>query len=180
MGVLLGEGAAAAILVPETRGDRRWPRVMGTAITCDAAHETIPGEDGIWRAMEEALRRAGRSPSDVDLVVAHGTGTALNDPLEASLLTRLFATSSRPPLVTGVKGAIGHTSGSAALMSVDVALRCLAAGVVPPVVGLSHCLDEGQSLRFVTDRPAPTAARLAQIDAFGFGGVNAVTVVESA
>jgi 3-oxoacyl-[acyl-carrier-protein] synthase II len=180
IGVLLGEGAAAAILVADGRGDRRWPRLLGTAMTCDAAHETMPAEEGIWRSMEDALRRADRSADDVDLVVAHGTGTALNDPLEASLLTRLFAASGRPPLVTGIKGAIGHTSGSAALMSVDVALRCLEAGVVPPVVGLSHCIEEGQSLRFVTDRPVRTAARVAQIDAFGFGGVNAVTLVESA
>ena len=53
--------------------------------------------------------RARRSPGEVDSVVAHGTGTALNDPVEAALIRRYFG-GGPGPLVTAVKGAIGHTS----------------------------------------------------------------------
>jgi 3-oxoacyl-[acyl-carrier-protein] synthase II len=179
-GVLLGEGAAAMVVVAEGRVNRPLARLLGTGLSCDAAHETIPDVSGILRAVDDALARAGRMPADVDLVVTHGTGTALNDPTEAAVLVREFAGRQRLPLVTGLKGALGHTSGSAALMSVDVALRCLASGIVPPIVGLREPIPEAAVLPCVTGAPRRAPLRLAQVNAFGFGGVNAVTLLEAA
>ena len=176
-GTLLGEGAAAVVVVPEGSSGRPLARLLGTGLSCDAHHETAADRDGIARAMADAYARAGRDPAQVDLVVAHGTGTRLNDALESELL---LGTVGVGPLVTAVKGAVGHMSGAAALVSLDVALRCLATGMVPPVTGLERILDEGRGLRFVAGAPAAAAVRLAQVDAFGFGGVNAVSLVEAA
>jgi 3-oxoacyl-[acyl-carrier-protein] synthase II len=179
-GTLLGEGAAAVVVVAEGAPARPLARLLGTGLSCDAHHETAADRDGIERAMRDAFARAGRTPEEVDLVVAHGTGTPLNDALESRLLLSTFAANERGPLITAVKGAVGHTSGGAALVSLDVAIRCLAAGVVPPIAGLEHILEEGGGLRFVTGGPATAELRLAQVDAFGFGGVNAVSLVEAA
>lgn len=179
-GVLLGEGAAAVVVVPE-----RWPgpaaaRLLATGLSCDAFHETAPSAEGIGRAMRDAYRRAGRVPAETGVVVAHGTGTALNDPTECAALREVLGDTAA--LITGVKGALGHMSGTAALVNLDVAMRCLADRVVPPVVGLREVLPEGTGLNFVRDRPAPLPAiplaPLVQVNAFGFGGVNAVTLVE--
>jgi 3-oxoacyl-[acyl-carrier-protein] synthase II len=182
-GVLLGEAAAAVVVVPEHRtGPHRTRpalgRLLATGMSCDAHHETAPDVDGICRAMREAHARAGREPRDVDAVVAHGTGTALNDPAECTALRTVLAGAE--PYVTAVKGAVGHTSGCAALVNLDVALRALRDRVIPPVVGLRTVLDEGKGLRFVQDRPQAAAPKLVQVNAFGFGGVNAVTLVEAA
>ena len=89
-GVLLGEGAAALLLRRDEPGPPAIARLLGTGLSCDAHHPTAPSGDGIARAMRDAFARIGRSPAEVDLVVAHGTGTALNDPAEASVLTDLF------------------------------------------------------------------------------------------
>lgn len=174
-GVLLGEGAAALVLAGEGRGGGLG-RVLSTGLSCDAFHETAPDAAGIRRAMEDALRRARREPGDVELVFAHGTGTSLNDPTEATVLSGLLPGAA----VTALKGAIGHTSGASALHSLDVALRCLREGVVPPIAGLRRPIPEAEALRLVRDRAIPASARLAQVDAFGFGGVNAVTLLEAA
>jgi 3-oxoacyl-[acyl-carrier-protein] synthase II len=179
-GTLLGEGAAAAVVVAEGTSPHPLARLLGTGLTCDAHHETAADADGIRRAMREALTRAGREPEEVDLVLAHGTGTRLNDALESTLLLGALAGRRPGPLITAVKGAVGHTSGGAALLGLDVAIRCLANGVVPAIVGLERLLDEGRPLRFVTGRPARADLRLAQVNAFGFGGVNAVTLIEAA
>jgi len=177
-GVLLGEGAAAAVLVPE--GEAAVPpvaRMLATGLSCDAHHETAPDPDGIRRAMAGAFERAGRAAREVDVVYAHGTGTVLNDPAEAAVLTDVFGSDGAGPLVTAVKGAVGHTSGTSALTSLAMAVHSLRAGVVPPVVGLREPLGEGRGLRLVRDRPRSADVRLAQINAFGFGGVNAVSLI---
>jgi 3-oxoacyl-[acyl-carrier-protein] synthase II len=177
-GVLLGDGAGALVVEPDRRradGPPALARLLATGLSCDAHHETAPDVDGIRRAADAAYERGGRTPDDVDLVVAHGTGTALNDPTEAAVLS---GTVGSGPLVTAVKGAVGHTSGHAALFNVDVALRCLATGLVPPVVGLRTPMPEAAALRLVTGRPVRGEPRLAQVNAFGFGGVNAITLLE--
>lgn len=176
-GVLLGDGAVALVLVRDATAG---PRVLATGLSCDAGHETAPDRDGILRAMRDALTRADRSPADVDLVFAHGTGTALNDPVEAQALTELYRDCEPGPLVTAVKGAVGHTSGGSALLSVAMAAQAMATGVVPPVVGLREPLPEAADLRLVRGAPVKAAPRTVQVDAFGFGGVNAVTLLEAA
>ncbi|WP_116051410.1 beta-ketoacyl synthase N-terminal-like domain-containing protein [Amycolatopsis palatopharyngis] len=178
-GVLLGEGAAAVVVVSESWRGPVLGRLLGTGLSCDAFHATAPDIEGISRAMSGVFSRTHRDPSTVDLVVAHGTGTVLNDPVECDALRKIVLGAGGDPLVTGVKGAVGHTSGSAALVNVDVALRCLSTGMIPPVVGLADPLDEGAGLRFVVGGPVARRTNLVQVNAFGFGGVNAVTLLEA-
>ena len=179
-GVLLGEGAAALVVVARDRPGPALGTLLATGLSCDAFHATAPDPAGIARSMRDAFHRADRAPADVRLVLAHGTGTALNDPVECAALHAVVRAAGGDPLVTGVKGAVGHTSGAAALVNVDVALRCLRGGVAPAVTGLREPLDEGTGLRLVTGTAAGFAPGLVQSDAFGFGGVNAVTLLEPA
>jgi 3-oxoacyl-[acyl-carrier-protein] synthase II len=177
-GVLLGEGAAAVVVVPDDGRPGTLGRLLATGLSCDAYHETAPAPDGIARAMRDALARAGRLPEEVGLVLAHGTGTPLNDPAECAALRTVLTGA---PLVTAVKGAIGHLSGTAHLANVDVALRCLASRRVPAVVGLDTPLPEAEGLRLVRGCAVPLPARtLVQCNAFGFGGVNAVSLLAAA
>jgi 3-oxoacyl-[acyl-carrier-protein] synthase II len=178
-GVLLGDGAAALLVVPEGSTERPLARVLATGLSCDAHHETVPDTDGIYRAVQDAFARAHREPASVDLLIAHGTGTALNDPTEANLIRRVFASAGPGPLITAVKGAVGHNSGVAPLVSMDVAMRCLKKGLVPPIVGLRQPLNEGNALRFVTPKALAADLELVTINAFGFGGVNSVTLIEA-
>jgi 3-oxoacyl-[acyl-carrier-protein] synthase II len=171
-GVLLGEGAAAVVL---QRDQGQGVRVLGVGLSCDAYHETAPDKAGIVAAMRDAYSRAGVSPQEIDLVLAHATGTALNDPTEAAALTEVFGADGPP--VTGIKGAIGHTSGGAALMSLLIAVESIRAGEVPAVHGLVHPIEEAAGLDLVIAEPRPTTGHVAQVNAFGFGGVNAVCVI---
>lgn len=173
-GVLLGDGAAAVVIEPDAPDPLA--RVRSVGLSCDAFHETAPDQAGIVAAMRDAHTRGGIGPADVGLVLAHGTGTALNDPTEAAALGEVLG-PHRPP-VTGIKGATGHTSGGASLMSLIVAVHAMRARTVPAVTGLRTPIPEAAGLALVRGGPAPTTARLAQVDAFGFGGVNAVTMVE--
>jgi 3-oxoacyl-[acyl-carrier-protein] synthase II len=180
MGVLLGEGAAALVITADAPTEGSLARVLATGLSCDARHETAPDSEGISRALQDALSRAARRPSEVDLVLTHGTGTALNDPTEAQVLRNYFLQNGRGPLVTGVKGSLGHTSGAAALINIDVAIRCMQSGTVPPIAGLSTPIEEADGLRLVTHSAVQANIDLVCLNAFGFGGVNAITLLQAA
>jgi 3-oxoacyl-[acyl-carrier-protein] synthase II len=177
-GVLLGEGAAAVVVRRDDPGEPAPVVIRGVGLSCDAHHETAPDLGGIVAAMRDAHARAGIRPADVDLVLAHGTGTTLNDPTESLALKEVFGDVGGGPTVTGIKGGIGHTSGGAALMSLLIAVLGLRRGVIPPVVGLTTPVEQARQLRLVIGGPAALRGRIAQVNAFGFGGVNAVAVVE--
>ncbi|MCA6094684.1 3-oxoacyl-ACP synthase [Streptomyces sp. SCA3-4] len=179
-GVLMGEGAAAVVL--KRVADAGTPvhgRVRSVAINCDAFHVTAPDPVGIATAIREAHTRAGVKPKDIDLVMVHGTGTLLNDETEAIALADVFGPDADKPLMTATKSMTGHTSGASGLLNLVVALRALAEGRIPPTVGLDDPVDEAAGFRFVTGEAVHASMTAAQLNAFGFGGVNAVAIVEA-
>ncbi|MGW0330955.1 beta-ketoacyl synthase N-terminal-like domain-containing protein [Streptomyces sp. NPDC003011] len=178
-GTILGEGAAAVVLTRSAPAGRPVRgRLESVAVNCDAHHQTAPDEAGVEAAVRAAQRQAGVTPADIDLVLLHATGTPLNDRTEATVTARVF--DGARPALTGIKSLTGHTSGSAGLLSLIVALRSLQTGLVPPVAGLTDPLPEGAGLHLVTGEPYAAPLRLAQVNSFGFGGVNAVALVGGA
>ncbi|MFI0909836.1 beta-ketoacyl synthase N-terminal-like domain-containing protein [Streptomyces abikoensis] len=181
-GTLMGDGAAAVVLRRDAGASagRSGAWLRGVTINCDAAHPTAPDRQNIGAAMRGAHERAGVKARDIDLIMLHGTGTLLNDEAEAGAISDVFGTDVEAPLMTAVKSMSGHTSGASGLMSLIVAGRALTTGRIPPTVGLTDPVPSAQRFRFVRDRLEPHQLGLAQVNAFGFGGVNAVAIVEGA
>lgn len=175
-GVLMGEGAAAVVLSRQPTEEH--VRLAGVGLGCDAVHVTAPDPVRIEQVMRDAHALAGVSASDIDLVIAHGTGTPLNDHAEGVALANLWSGSETRPLITALKGSTGHTSGGSGLFSLVIAINCLLSKEVPPIVGLTEP-DEGvRGLRLARERVLLPDTRFAQVNAFGFGGLNAVAVIE--
>lgn len=181
-GVLMGDGAAAVVLRPDEPAfaAEAHGRLRAVGMNCDAHHVTAPDPAGIAAAISDAHAQAGVKPEDIDLILLHGTGTLLNDDAEAKAVAEVFGSAVGIPLMTAVKSMTGHTSGGSGLLSLVVALRSLACGRVPPTLGLGEPVDSAAAFQFVRDRAAAATPVLAQVNAFGFGGVNAVAVVEKA
>ncbi len=177
-GVLMGEGAAAIVLRRHGSPARSWLRSV--ALNCDACHETAPDVGGICAAIAAAHERAAVTVPDIDLVITHGTGSVLNDDAEAVALAKTFTSVGARPLVAGIKSMTGHTSGASGLMSVVVASEVLRSGRVPPIVGLDEPDEHAGGLRLVMGEQARADVTAVQVDAFGFGGVNAVAIMERA
>lgn len=178
-GMLQGEGAAAVVLRREVDGPgrgHRYARVRGVGLNCDAHHPSAPDTASITRVIRDAHRRAGVKPDDLDLVMLHGTGTPLNDEAEAEAVREVFGpTDCR---MTAIKSMIGHTAGASGLHSLIVGVQATRHGLVPPVLGLADPIDEVAGFGLVREKAAPATVRVFQVNAFGFGGLNAVAVVE--
>ncbi|WP_159046266.1 hypothetical protein, partial [Streptomyces sp. MMG1121] len=66
--------------------------LRGSAVNQDGASNglTAPNGPSQQRVIRQALEYAGLSPDEVDAVEAHGTGTALGDPIEAQALLATY------------------------------------------------------------------------------------------
>lgn len=180
-GVILGEGAAAVVLETpahaRARGACPLAELRGVGTSCDADHLTAPQLTGITRAMGNAHRAASVTAADIDVVFAHGTGTQLNDETEARALDGVFGGLPRRPLVTALKSLTGHTSGASGLMSLVTAVQSLT-DRVPPTRNHTTPIEAIGRFPVVTAATGAGELRRAQVDAFGFGGVNAVAVLD--
>ncbi|MFD0412420.1 beta-ketoacyl-[acyl-carrier-protein] synthase family protein [Streptomyces sp. NPDC127108] len=178
-GMIMGEGAVAVVLRRAgAHPGRVHGLVRGVGMNCDASHPTAPDAAGIVRAIEEAHERASVAPEDVDLVIVHGSGTLQSDLAEAVALRDVFKAADPGPLVTAIKGGMGHVSGGAGLLNLVVALEAMRSRTVPPISDLADPIEEARELRIVSGRPATGPFATAQVHAVGMGGINAVAIVE--
>lgn len=178
-GTILGEGAGAIVL-SRNPGDRKvYGRVRSVGVNCDAHHTTAPDQAGVAAAIRQAHDLAGVKPDNVDLVMLHGTGTPLNDEVEVQAMREVFGEHENVPLVTAIKSMTGHTAGSAGVLSLVTALMAMSTGRIPPVTELDEPTENISAMRLVHTTPAEGKVDLVQVNGFGFGGLNAVTIVEA-
>lgn len=175
VGTIFGAGAAAVVLQRVTHAAPDDIIIRGVGFSSDARRSTAPDLEGILAAISDAHQRADLSGADIDLVLAHGTGTKQNDDAEAEALTRADCTRAH---VTSIKPMIGHTLASSGLVSLVVAIGCLRRGVVPATLHLTTKTAAARALTIPASPVADATLRYAQIDAFGFGGINAVAILE--
>jgi len=181
-GLAIGEGAAVFVVEREdrarARGARAIARVLGSGTTQDAFKVTAPRPDGVpaAAAMTAALRHAGVDASRVDYVNAHGTGTPLNDPAEATAIRLALGTRTDAVPVSSVKGAIGHLMAAAGAIEIAAALLAFERGLLP---GTAHHTELDPEIALDVIGPAPRPARIgiALSNSFGFGGQNASVVL---
>ncbi len=175
-GFVSGEGAVTMILETEehalARGAEIYAEVLGGALTGDAYHLTAPdpSADGASRAIGRALRFSNLAPENVDLILAHGTGTELNDEVEALAIRQVFGQPT--PKTTSIKSMVGHALGAAGAESALAAVMAIREDVIPPTINYTE--DPELGIDVVGNEPLDHKVRYAIVNAFGFGGQNVV------
>jgi 3-oxoacyl-[acyl-carrier-protein] synthase II len=181
-GFVIGEGAAVLVLEAEeyalARGARVRARVLGYGRCADAAHLTLPTEDGdgARRCMELALVDAGLQPSDVDHLNAHATGTPAGDPAEARAVRALFGAHADSLAVSATKSMTGHLLGAAGALEALFCVRALETQTLPPTINLDNP-DPECELDHVANKAREARCEVAVSNSFGFGGTNAALVL---
>ncbi len=179
-GMTLGEGAAIFTLETLERAQARGAPVLaeiaGFGMTSDAHHMTQAHPSGPAAAMRRALRDAGAEPGEVDYINAHGTGTAVNDRVEAEAIHDVFGERARTLAISSTKGLHGHAMGASGAMELLATMLALQAGVLPANAG-SRNIDATLRLDCVLSENTPSRALLALSNSFAFGGLNAVLAI---
>lgn len=168
-GINLGEAATLFVVTPEAGGIQ----LAGVGESVDAHHISAPRPDGSGavEAMHQALAMAGLQPDEVDYLNLHGTGTPLNDRMEAAAITSLFGS---PPACSSTKALTGHTLGAAGALEAAFCWLALRYGRLPRHVYDGEYDPEIPALPLVTSDAKPARApRCALSNSFAFGGNNA-------
>jgi len=175
-------GEAGALLVVETeehakaRGADILARMMGAAITSDGYDIVTPDPTGerAGYAMTRAIQLAGLSPTDIDHVNAHATGTVPGDLAEAKAINK--AMGRHRPAVYAPKAALGHSIGAVGAVETILTLFALRDGTIPPTLNLDN-LDPGIDLDVVAGTPRQGSYGYAIKNSFSFGGQNVALVL---
>jgi len=194
-GLVVGEGAGLVLLKrlddAVAAGDRIYGVIRGIGLSNDIGGSLLaPDSEGQLRAMRQAYEQSGWSPTDVDLIECHGTGTPRGDAVEIASLRELWGPGTADPEtcpIGSVKSNIGHlltAAGAAGLIKTLLAMR---AGVLPPSANYERPNPviplHGGPFRVQT-RPQEWLLRSAEpprraaVNAFGFGGINAHVLLE--
>jgi 3-oxoacyl-[acyl-carrier-protein] synthase II len=181
-GFVMGEGSGIVILEElehaKARGAKIYGEVAGYGLSGDAYHMTAPSEsgDGAFRAMRNALKRAGLSPDQIDYVNAHGTSTPLGDEIEVGAVKRLFGAAAETVSMSSTKSAIGHLLGAAGAVEAIYSILAIRDNVAPPTLNLRDPSEACLGIDLVPLQARERPVRAALSNSFGFGGTNASLV----
>ncbi|HTR46527.1 MAG TPA: beta-ketoacyl synthase N-terminal-like domain-containing protein, partial [Verrucomicrobiae bacterium] len=197
-GTVPGNGVAIVVLKrlsdAQADGDDILAVIRGSAINNDGSLKvgyTAPSVEGQAKVIAAAQAAAGVAPETISYIEAHGTGTALGDPIEVAALTQAFGKTSRRGqycAMGSLKSNVGHMDAAAG-----------AAGLIKVVLQMQH-RELAPSLHYEQPNPkidfanspfyvnaalrkweaAEGEPRRAGVSSFGIGGTNAHVIVEEA
>ena len=194
-GVVFGSGVGMVLLKSLQQaladGDCIHAVIKGSAINNDGGQKMsflATKVEGQLDCMRAALDSADVSADSLGYIEAHGTGTAMGDPIEILALSRLFRSETQRRqfcAIGSVKNNIGHLDIAAGMASLIKVAMCLKFQRIPPCVNFTTPnpkIDfESSPFHVNTDSiewPQADAPRRAAINCLGIGGTNAFMVLE--
>ena len=172
-------------------GDSVLAVVRGSAVNQDgpSSGQTVPSGPAQQAVVRSALASARLDPADIDYIEAHGTGTALGDPIELGALHQVFGErNGSAPLVLGsVKTNLGHLESAAGIAGFIKTVLTVQHGYIPRHLHFTeltpNAVDGASKFTIAADGmswPAVDRARRAGVSSFGVSGTNAHVVLEQA
>ena len=181
-GLTLGDAAAFFLVTRERCEDLQAEgsaglSVVGFGESADADHITAPRADGegAYQAMKASLADAELDAGSIGYVNLHGTGTRLNDSMEAVAVNRLFGENTP---ASSTKALTGHTLGAAGALEASFCCLALENGGVLPAHLFDGCEDPKlPKVKLVKPGESADGLKYCISNSFAFGGCNVSLIV---
>ncbi len=181
-GIVVAEGGCLFIAERLSDARRRGARIYGElvayAMNTDATDFVLPNPERQAQCMELALKRAGLTADQIDIVSTHATGTQSGDAQECLALRRVFGNSKRT-FFNNTKSYIGHSMGAAGALELAGNLGAFDDGVCHPTINVDEldpdCTLDGLVLNEPREIGKPTYILN---NSFGMLGINSVAIIQ--
>ena len=173
-GLTAGEGCGVLLLTNKKDLSSYNIELSGYAMTDDACHISAPSRtgDGLFYAIDKAMKNAGVEKNDIAFINAHGTATLYNDEMESRAIH--WAELDNVPC-NSLKPYIGHTFGASGVIETILSIEAMARNIVFGVKGY-----EISGVPFplnISSKHRTTNVNHCLKTASGFGGTNAAIVL---
>ncbi|BET27127.1 acyl transferase domain-containing protein [Limnobacter thiooxidans] len=169
-------------------GDEIVAVIRASAINNDGSQKvgfTAPSVTGQVNVLREAIQIAGIDAADMQYIEAHGTGTALGDPIEMEAIKQAYGENGQPCGLGSLKSNFGHFNIAAGVIGLIKAALILKHKTIPATLHVDKVnptLGLEQSRFFVTQHSTPlntSAPQLVAVSAFGMGGTNSHVILQN-
>ncbi|MBE5319887.1 4'-phosphopantetheinyl transferase superfamily protein [Pedobacter sp. MR2016-19] len=191
-GLIIGEGCGFVVLKRLEDAirdqDKIYSVIKGVGISSDGSGASVmsPSVKGQLKAITEAWKNAELESKNIGYLEAHGTGTPLGDKTEIETLKQFFGQDADLPKagIGSVKSNIGHAMPAAGIAGLIKSSLALYHGIIPPTLHCDEPVTQLAETRFsavqkATDWNQSGLPKLAAVNAFGFGGINAHVVLSA-
>lgn len=161
------------------RGAKIYAEIAGYGMNSDAKDAVLPDSERQVQCVAKALKKAGMSIEDIDLINSHATGTKMGDAQECAAIRTIIEGASKSPYINNTKGFIGHAMGAAGALELAGNLPAFEDGIVHPCMNVDHLDPECELPNLVVSEPLQTEGVNTILNmSFGMIGINSVLIVK--
>ncbi len=169
-GFLFNEGASCILILEEMqsaikRGATIYAEICDYKGNNDGYNIVQIDESG--EKIKDILRELA-ADKKIDYINAHGTGTILNDKVEAKIIQEVFGDKDSQPLINSTKGILGHSIGASGAIEVAVTALSIKTGVIH-----GNFIDNPMENLNLPIESCKVDIDYAITTSYGFGGHNA-------
>lgn len=181
-GTVISEGGCLYTLErlsdAKKRGAKIYGEIKGYHINSDASDFVNPMTERQIECMNKAMQKANISPSDINIVNMHATGTGAGDISETAAVRALFDDSAET-YVNFTKGHIGHCMGAAGSLELAGNLPSFEDNIVHPGINVFE-LDPECKLNHLVINTPKKVEKVEYIlnNSFGMLGINSSVIVK--
>jgi len=181
-GIVVSEGGCICVLERLSdaleRDAKIYGEIAGYATNSDAFDFILPNAQRQAECMNLALKKAGISASDIDIINTHGTATPEGDKAECQAIREVFGNNSNT-YINNTKSYIGHTMGAAGALELVGNLPSFEDHIVHQTINVDN-LDPECALKNLVINEPKEVDKVDYIlnNSFGMLGINSALIVK--
>ncbi|MBB3773602.1 3-oxoacyl-[acyl-carrier-protein] synthase-1 [Angulomicrobium tetraedrale] len=176
-GFVISGGAGVLVLEElehaKARGARIYAEIVGYGASSDGADMVAPSGEGAARAMQLALKNV---KGGIDYINPHATSTPIGDLKEIEAIRAVFG--DRAPPISATKSLTGHSQGATGVHEAIYSILMMQNGFIAASAHIDEIDPAFADMPIVRQRVDNAHLGRVLSNGFGFGGTNAVLVLQ--